>query len=274
MANQYPDRILELRDPNKHLNMYILPASSKRWPSFYPTKQAEVTDRNVFFHRVSQTHTLRFNATVDLLRAGKRVVATGVEGIGKSAELNAYLMLFLANVGKEGWPTEVWYRFEEILLKFCLIRNKPTVFFSKPVNLSLLWNKTDDYEGKPIDAKPVLFLELVEHEVNPRSCIPTLLHLSNRDVYDRTKEFDKGGARYLLIDPPTCDELCQMACWEADFGAKSVFKGMDRADIIKLVTERVTLVGPIPRTVFQTHGEFKSSVADLDKNIDDFVLAR
>lgn len=267
MTSLYPDRIVELQNSDVHLNMYLLPANISEWPSFYSSKQEEATNRNLFFHRVSQTHSLRFNATVDLLRAGKKVVATGVAGIGKSTELNAYLMVFLANVGKEGWPSEIWYRFDKKLLKFSLCDNIPCVDEVEFVTLDTLEIMTGKYRKYSIGTRPVLFLELTESEVNPLSYIPTLVQPSNRDVYGMTKEFHKAGARYMLINPPTCDELCQMACWEAEFGADSMFKGMDRADIVKLVTERVNIVGPIPRSVFQTSDEFKSTVVDLDKNI-------
>lgn len=267
MAQQYPNRILVLQNPDVYINMHVLPASISEWPSFYPSKQDDVTDRNLFFHRVSQTHSLRFNATADLLRAGKKVVATGVAGIGKSTEFNAYLMLFLSNIGKEGWPIEVWYRYDNSLLKFSLRNHRPCVDAVEFVTLSVILNMTLHIREFAIGTRPVLFLELTEDEVNPRSHIPTLVQPSNGDVYDITKEFQKSGARYMLINPPNCSELCQMACWEAVFGPNSVFKGMTNDDIIKLVTERVNIVGPIPRSVFQTDGEFKSTIAELDKHV-------
>ena len=107
-SRQFPDNILELRSSHAQLSMFVLPAMISKWPSFYASKQEEVSNMHLFFHRVSQTHRLRFNVIVDLLRQGKKVVSTGVSGIGKSIELNAYLMTFLANIGQEGWPKEIW----------------------------------------------------------------------------------------------------------------------------------------------------------------------
>ena len=83
--------------------------------------QETASDTNLFFQRVNQTHALRFAATIDLLRKGDKVVSTGLSGVGKSTELNAYLMVFLSNIGKEGWPKEVWYRYEFKMLIFSLV---------------------------------------------------------------------------------------------------------------------------------------------------------
>eukprot|EP01036_Dinobryon_divergens_P029326 gene29325-38405_t len=117
----------------------------------------------------------------DLLRKGKLVVSTGVAGIGKSTEMNTYLMEFLGNIGKEGLPKEVWYRIEESLLKFSLSSNGEAM--------------TEEQDG------------LAEDEVNPHSYIPTLVQI----VEGITKEFQKSGATYMLLNPPTCKDLCAMA---------------------------------------------------------------
>lgn len=254
MARRFPDNILQMKSSDQLLDMYILPANIPMWPSFYCSKQERADDRNIFFHRVSSTHSLRFHATIDLLRSGEKVVATGVAGIGKSTELNAYMMTFLANIGTDGWPTEVWYRFETTLLKFNMLDNiKCHVEFEESVTLSNLRDRTLKYRNTPILGRPILFLELDEDEVNPRSYVPTLLHPSNRDVYKLTKEFYKSEAMYMLINPPTLNDLCQMAIWEAQFGSSdSVFKGLNRDEIIQLVTERVNLVGPVTRSVFKS----------------------
>ena len=126
------------------------------------------------------------------------------------------------------------------------------------VSLDKLFVETKLFQHAPIKDRPVLLLELIENEVNPRSYISTLLQPSNRDVYGLTKEFEKAGATYMLINPPTLDEVCEIACLETEFGTPSVFKGMSRAAIIETVTKRVKLVGPILRAVFQSHDRFNS----------------
>ena len=91
--------------------MCSLPKAIPGWPTFNASKRRKAADQNLFFQLVSSSHRLRFEATLDLLRKGDSVVSTGVAGIGKSTEINAYLMEFIANIGKEGWPKEVWYRY-------------------------------------------------------------------------------------------------------------------------------------------------------------------
>lgn len=273
MARRFPDDILQLKRSDNTLHMYILPVNLPMWPSFYSSKQVKAVDRHLFFHRVSSTHSLRFHATIDLLRRGDRVVATGVAGIGKSTEINAYLMPFLANIGNPGWPTEVWYRYETSLLKFKMVDNtKCNVKFVTPVSLSDLRDRTEQYRSSPISHQPVLFLELDEDEVNPRSYIPTLYHPSNGNLFELTKEFYKSEAFYLLINPPTLNDLCQMAIWQVQFGSKcadSVFKGRTHDEIIQLVTDRVDLVGPITRAVFKSKLSFHIFLSSLEAAVDE-----
>ena len=195
-------------------------------------------------------------------------MSTGVAGIGKSAELNAYLMEFLSNIGKSGWPREVWYRVDSKLFKFYLFNGNTVVEEEeKEATLSNLSSLTDKYSDSSIEVQPVLFLELTEDEINPISYISTLIQLSNHNVYDTTKEFEKAGATYMLVNPPTCADLCHMACFEARFGFNSVFAKKSKEEVTALVTERVNIVGPIPRLVFQNEDRFQASVADLSDNV-------
>ena len=191
--------------------MYALPVHMN-WPTFYASKQTKATDKHLFFQQMSSTHSKRFNAIVDHLQKGEKIVSTGLAGIGKSTELNAYLMKFLANIGNPNWPPEVWYRFDSNLLQFYLNGDEPKVKYFRKVLLDDLLIFTEDYRSEPLEKRPVLFLELAEDEVNPRSHIATLLQPSNRDVYTLTKEFEKSNAIYMLINPPACEDLCTIAC--------------------------------------------------------------
>ena len=121
-----PDRIQEINSQDGRVIMYALPVHMN-WPTFYASKQTKATDKHLFFQQMSSTHSKRFNAIVDHLRNGKKVVSTGLAGIGKSTELNAYLMKFLANIGNPNWPPEVWYRFDSNLLQFYLNGDEPKV---------------------------------------------------------------------------------------------------------------------------------------------------
>jgi ABC-type transport system involved in cytochrome bd biosynthesis fused ATPase/permease subunit len=92
-----PTSIVEIN--YKNVNTFILPESVIKWPTFSVMKQLEVKNNKLFFHRSSPPNMKRFNATVDHLRSGERVVSTGLAGIGKSTEFNAYLMEFLSHIG-------------------------------------------------------------------------------------------------------------------------------------------------------------------------------
>ena len=249
--------------------MYALPVHMN-WPTFYASKQTKATDKHLFFQQMSSTHSKRFNAIVDHLRNGKKVVSTGLAGIGKSTELNAYLMKFLANIGNPNWPPEVWYRFDSNLLQFYLNGDEPKVKYLRKVLLDDLLIFTEDYRSEPLEKRPVLFLELAEDEVNPRSHIATLLQPSNRDVYTLTKEFEKSEAIYMLINPPACEDLCTIACLQAQFGSNSMFRGMNTNSIIELITNRVNILGPIPRSVLSNDIVFESKVKYVDKNVTGF----
>jgi hypothetical protein len=121
------DHILKVVSGDKLVEMYILPKALECWPSFYATNQRNAADKLLFFHRVSGTHKIRFDATVQFLREEDQVVCTGLAGVGKSTELNAYLMEFLRHIGDEGWPPEVWYRYNTTLLKYAVENGVPRV---------------------------------------------------------------------------------------------------------------------------------------------------
>ena len=95
-------------------------------------------------------------------------------------------------MGLEGWPKQVWYRFDSTLIKFKLNGDGfPEVIVKDSVNLKDLTLETFEYMMAPIEDRPVLLLDLSEEEVNPMTHIPTLVLPSNRDVYEVTKEFRK-----------------------------------------------------------------------------------
>jgi hypothetical protein len=43
-----------------------------------------------------------------------------LSGIGKSSEVNGLLLEFLPHLGEEGWPKEVWYRYDDKMLKYSI----------------------------------------------------------------------------------------------------------------------------------------------------------
>jgi hypothetical protein len=161
----------------------------------------------------------------------------------------------------------VWYRFNKILLKFYLSNGQPAVDLINLVSLDILLSYTEGYSQKPLVKRPVLFLELKEDEVNPCSDIATLLQPSNRDVFSLTKDFEKSEAIYMLINPPACEDLCTIACLQAQFGSNSMFRGMSNDSIIELITNRVNTLGPIPRYVLSDDKDFESQLKLVNKNV-------
>jgi hypothetical protein len=109
-----PEKTFFDRSPERDgVSLFLLPDNKMRWPTFFSPKQLTEACQHMFFQRVSPVNKFRMEKTVNLLRGGKKVICTGLAGIGKSTEMNAYLMGFIKHLGETGWPPEVWYRVEK-----------------------------------------------------------------------------------------------------------------------------------------------------------------
>ena len=88
----------------------------------------------------------------------------------------------------------------------------PRVSIEDEVTLSKILDLTRKYGFKDIKYHPVFLLEMLESETNPISYIATLVQPSSRNIKELTKTFSKvGGRKYMLINPPTKEEMCTMA---------------------------------------------------------------
>ena len=96
----------------------------------------------------------------------------------------------------------------------------------------------------------MLQLELHENEVQPCIYIATLRQPSNRNVDRITIDFYKAGAKYMLINPPAQYDLSG-----AKFGSTSIIQDTEDVEIVKTVTERVSIIGPIPRSRQETSNQ-------------------
>jgi hypothetical protein len=178
-------------------------------------KQETAGSSELYFKRVADSNGPRFNETVRLLLEGEQIVSTGLSGIGKSTEVNGLLMVFLGHLGEVGWPKEVWYRVNLIMFKFLLVDGVPTVSKSQGATLASVLAFSSEFEDTTrVEDQPVLLMELDEEEVNPKSFIPTYIPLSNRNVFSATKEIEKAGGQYLLVDPPSSEDIQAMAAFE------------------------------------------------------------
>ena len=253
---------------NDRVEAYILPKSLKKWPSFCAMKRNTERFPEIYFKRIADTHTLRFNETVKLLRDKEKVISTGIAGTNKSTEVNGLLMTFLANIGNEGWPNKVCYRFDNEMLEFSLgAINKPHVELLEMETLGDVFKYTKRYpRRRPIEQTPVLLLEMRENEDNPLSFIPTYIPLSNRDAHEATKDMQKAGAHYMLVDPPKLEDLQSMAVLEENLRKNSVFKDMSVASINAEVKRRFDLIGPKTCEIFKSLDVFNDYEKSLTTN--------
>lgn len=180
-----------------------------KWPTFLSVKQASIPAANIYFERVNKIDNSRREETIALSREGRLVVAIGVAGTGKSAELNSFLMKFISKMGETGWPKHVYFRFDKLLFNFSWDETENEVnveLVAFRVTLDNLYLLTLGHEKDSI-----LFLELGEGEEDPLLPIPTYIALSNRAVFTVTKTMMKADATYMLIEPPNPDDVTDMA---------------------------------------------------------------
>jgi hypothetical protein len=85
-----------------------------------PLSKKKADCSEIYFKRIADSNLPRFNKTVELLRNRDTVISTGLAGIGKSTEVNGLLLEFLSHMGEEGWPKEVWYRYNREMIQFYL----------------------------------------------------------------------------------------------------------------------------------------------------------
>jgi hypothetical protein len=143
---RHETKISKLFLNKNRVEAYILPKNIPSWPSFKATQQKNELCPEIYFKRIADSNLPRFNATVELLRARKDVISTGLAGIGKSAEVNGLLMEFLSHMGEEGWPKEAWYRCDEVMTQFYLESGTPRVRKVVGVTLSEVLKLTQPYE--------------------------------------------------------------------------------------------------------------------------------
>ena len=79
---------------------YVLPKTVKKWPTFVVSKQESAGCPEIYFKRIGDTNGPRYEETVKLLLKGRKVISTGLSGIGKGTEVNGFLMEFLRHMAK------------------------------------------------------------------------------------------------------------------------------------------------------------------------------
>jgi hypothetical protein len=60
----------------------------------------------------------------------------------------------------------------------------------------------------------------------------------------------------LLVDPPQCDDLVDMATFEAKYSSSSPFRGLNAMQVKDMVEKRFSLIGPKTRNIFKSENEY------------------
>ena len=168
--------------------------------------------------------------------------------------MNYILMLLLAQLGKDGWPSTVLFRLPgkhvvefsfEASSQRCIVRElKDTKTLAAVVSCS------DAFEVQ--DA--VMLIELEEDEMNPRCAVPCYITVpsSPNDAIEVTKSISKTeGTMYLLSDPPSLAQLKLQALAlkehsQAPRGPGSFLDGSPE-EVLATIENRASIVGTLPR---------------------------
>ena len=219
------------------------------WPSFLASKQSESYFKNIYLQRQNAVDINRRKISLDMLRKRRKIIWTGLPGIGKSCDINFIIIELLAHIGEEGWPGEVLFRVEDCLYTFTASGVKSSTFeYSNLGKFSL------GYENR----NSVLILELKESETDPTINMPFILAVSARNLKSTLKTIGKTrGHKSMLITPPDVEEVCLMA--------EAVMDICPENDLnVSTVRERALLVGAIPRFLFCDHDAFKDRLDEMN----------
>jgi hypothetical protein len=251
--------------PGDRVKAFILP-KDLNWPTFFANKQSLVSSPNIYFQRLADTHGHRQEATIKLLKQRRTVISIGLAGIGKSTELNSFLMEFVSNIGKEGWPQNIFYRVDSYLYKI----SSSSKSGSSHVDVKLLSRLASSFdtirEFTDSFAKiGVLLLELGEFEFDPHFIIPTYISLSNKNAYSITKTLEKAGVPYMLIDPPRKEDVIEMAVYESKYSSStsSAFSNKTEAEIREIVGSLIDIIGPVPRYILVNESDFRDIESEI-----------
>ena len=172
--------------------------------------------------------------------------------IGKSTEMNYVLMLLLAKLGDDDWPSTVLFRLPgKNVVEFSLeasSRQRIVRLFRDTKPLSVACDLSKYY----IDKNAVMLLELKESEVDPECAIPFYLTVPSKDAIEVTKSISKTGrSMYLLSDPPSLAQLKLQALALREHSQAPrrprPFLNGSTEEVLATVATRASIVGTLPR---------------------------
>lgn len=250
---------------------YVLPKSVTEWPTFaeYKKQQAALSKDVLCFSTENQAW---LNTTIDALRSGDwHVVALGAPGIGKSAEMNYLLMRFIQNIHLGKWPKHVLFRIPgRDLIEICwkkTNKNGDRIMVKEHVGIDTLSSVKEFTSSfnKKTEGNVVMFMELDEDEVDPKSDVCTFIPLSNRDAATKLKTIMADRTtRRLLVVPPCCEEIrLQAKAFHkfSRFGNFFLDKSLEEVD--KIVHDRSQAIGCIPRIVSGDEYSFRKRIENI-----------
>jgi hypothetical protein len=285
---------------------------SVKWPTFIRGQDAE-TQPQVYFHRFGGFDDIRYEKTLKSLKENSQNNAAwmGSPGIGKSTSYLAstplfldYLMSFfpslllsqtililrpatgvnfilfelVANLGALGFPRVLFYRNFSHIVTFSLCSQSDEVVVDYDVVFTHLSeiNALMKDKHKKTPGQCCLVLEISETEDDPCLQMNTFVTISAGDALEKLKTFSKTGPLFLLVGPPTREQIHFME-WERfqRRGAEAVWYltnpsfaddtfvklsnlsetqvSEKKAIFRSLVSNMLDVVGPIPRSFTSKH---------------------
>ena len=256
---------------------------SEQFPSFLDEeKQWFALGKSLVAQRIHPVDVLRFESTIKALKEGRCVGWIGHSGCGKSTESNFLLMLFLKQMGEEGWPKVVAHRVGDVMYeyKLCTDDNRVQCATAPVPDLAVLEQYCNGKGTLPQAEQPVLFLELKEKEQDPLVApLATFIAVSSRDIHNTLKTLKKSGRlQTFVVRPHTPAEVRMLGrlLYYEDRANLLTNLGLgsdsSEAEAIAVIDKRVETVGPLPRAVLQSAAEYKEYVAEMKSSAPTFLL--
>jgi len=218
------------------------------WPTFFESSHRYEKLPYVYFHRYGGVDSQRFEMTLSDLKSqynSRNVCWFGPPGTGKSSAVNYILFELLANLGSQHFPEKVYYR-SPIggVFTFVVEKNDIEVTLKRKWHLdSVVDFVNEDCKG---NKNACLILELGEGEKDPSPFIKTLVTTSTNNTLDTINKLYKGGARLLLAESPTKEQMYYSEQSRNDEGQKLWYM-TSKSTLHIEAWKRINIIGPVPQ---------------------------